>query len=110
MTFARSSLFIACMLAAGFSLTACSNSNQNDKKSDTLTASAPATGEASTVSERNAQQRLISTLEGHFKRLVLRQKSPVLKPLKYLICSGLAWKACRLSMRLVMVNTSFKVM
>ncbi|QIC61405.1 DsbC family protein [Acinetobacter schindleri] len=74
MTFARSSLFIACMLAAGFSLTACSNSNQNDKKSDTLTASAPATGEASTVSERNAQQRLISTLEGHFKKAGIKAK------------------------------------
>ncbi|WP_347456129.1 DsbC family protein [Acinetobacter thermotolerans] len=74
MTFARSSLFIACTLAAGLGLSACSNSNKDDKKSDNLTASAPATGEASTLSERNAQQRLISTLEGHFKKAGIKAK------------------------------------
>lgn len=67
MTFARSKVFMACTLAAGLGLSACSNSDNNTKKQDTLTASAPATGEASTLTERNAQQRLVSTLEKHFK-------------------------------------------
>ncbi|WP_299153574.1 DsbC family protein [uncultured Acinetobacter sp.] len=67
MTFARTKLFIACVLASGLGLSACSNSDNEQKKQDNLTASAPATGEASTLSERNAQQRLLSTLEKHFK-------------------------------------------
>ena len=74
MTFARSKIFIACTLAAGLAITACSNSNNEDKKQDTLTASAPATGEASTLSERNAQQRLISTLEQHFNKAGIKAK------------------------------------
>ncbi|MCU4630191.1 DsbC family protein [Acinetobacter variabilis] len=74
MTFARTKIFIACLLATGLGLSACSNSNNSDKKQDTLTASAPATGEASNLSERNAQQRLISTLEGHFKKAGINAK------------------------------------
>lgn len=98
MTFARTKIFIACLLATGLGLSACSNSNNSDKKQDTLTASAPATGEASNLSERNAQQRLISTLEGHFKKRELTQKSRVLKPLKYPTCHGSAWKVWHPSM------------
>ena len=74
MTFARTKIFIACLLATGLGLSACSKSNNSDKKQDTLTASAPATGEASNLSERNAQQRLISTLEGHFKKAGINAK------------------------------------
>ncbi len=74
MAFARTKIFIACLLATGLGLSACSNSNNSDKKQDTLTASAPATGEASNLSERNAQQRLISTLEGHFKKAGINAK------------------------------------
>lgn len=74
MTFARTKIFIVCLLATGLGLSACSNSNNSDKKQDTLTASAPATGEASNLSERNAQQRLISTLEGHFKKAGINAK------------------------------------
>lgn len=74
MTFARTKIFIACLLATGLGLSACSNSNNSDKKQDTLTASAPATGEASNLSERNAQQRLISMLEGHFKKAGINAK------------------------------------
>lgn len=74
MTFARTKIFIACLLATGLGLSACSNSNNSDKKQDTFTASAPATGEASNLSERNAQQRLISTLEGHFKKAGINAK------------------------------------
>ena len=67
MTFTRSTLLIACSLASAFAITACSNANNEDKKQTTLTASAPATGEASTLIERNAQQRLSTTLQQHFK-------------------------------------------
>ena len=74
MTFARTKIFIAGLLATGLGLSACSKSNNSDKKQDTLTASAPATGEASNLSERNAQQRLISTLEGHFKKAGINAK------------------------------------
>lgn len=74
MTFARIKIFMVCLLATGLGLSACSNSNNSDKKQDTLTASAPATGEASNLSERNAQQRLISTLEGHFKKAGINAK------------------------------------
>ena len=67
MTFTRSTLLIVCSLASAFAITACSNANNEDKKQTTLTASAPATGEASTLIERNAQQRLSTTLQQHFK-------------------------------------------
>ncbi len=67
MAFTRSKIFMACVLASGLTLTACSNANNEDKKQNTLTASAPATGEASTLTERNAGQRLISTLQQNFK-------------------------------------------
>ena len=79
MTFARTKIFIACLLATGLGLSACSNSNNEAKKQDTLTASAPATGEASNLSERNAQQRLISTLEKHFKTAGINAKITGLK-------------------------------
>lgn len=74
MLFTRSKIFLACTLAAGLGLTACSNSNNDEKKQSTLTASAPATGEASNLSERNAQQRLINTLQQHFKKANINAK------------------------------------
>lgn len=74
MTFARSKVFVACALAVGLGLTACSNSNNEDKKQTTLTASAPATGEASTLTERNAQQRLMTNLEKNFKTAGIKAK------------------------------------
>lgn len=67
MTFTRSKFFCACALASSIFIAACSNSDNNDQKDGTLTATTPATGEASTLSERNAQQRLIKTLNQHFK-------------------------------------------
>jgi thiol:disulfide interchange protein DsbC len=78
MNFARTNIFIACLLATGLGLSACSNNTQ-DKKQDTLTASAPATGEASNLSERNAEQRLISTLEKHFKTAGINAKITSIK-------------------------------
>ncbi len=72
--FTRSTLLIACSLASAFAITACSNANNEDKKQTTLTASAPATGEASTLIERNAQQRLSTTLQQHFKTAGINAK------------------------------------
>lgn len=80
MSFTRTKLLIACTLAGSLALTACSNSNNDDKKQNTLTASAPATGEASNLSERNAQQRLIKTLEQHFKTAGIQAKIIDIKP------------------------------
>ncbi len=74
MLFTRSKLVIACTLAAGLSLTACSKSNSDEDKQAPLTASAPATGEASNLSERNAQQRLINTLQDGLKKANINAK------------------------------------
>lgn len=74
MLFTRSSLMLACTLTSSLLLAACSNSNHEDKKTNTLTATAPATGEASNLSERNAQQRLIQTLQKHFKTANINAK------------------------------------
>ena len=74
MLLTRSNIFLACTLASSLAITACSNSNNDEKKQSTLTASAPATGEASNLSERNAQQRLISTLQQHFKKANINAK------------------------------------
>jgi thiol:disulfide interchange protein DsbC len=73
MSFTRAKLFLACTLSLTFTLSACSNSN-NEAKQTTLTASTPATGEASNLIERNAEQRLINTLEQHFKTADIKAK------------------------------------
>ncbi|MFV5190746.1 MULTISPECIES: DsbC family protein [Acinetobacter] len=73
MLFTRSQLVIACTLASTLFVSACSKENSAQKQ-DALTASAPATGEASTLNERNAQQRLVSTLEKHFKTASINAK------------------------------------
>ena len=69
----RSKLMIACMLASATALSACSKSD-GAKKDDTLTATAPATGEASNLTERNAKQRLIDTLQKNFKTANINAK------------------------------------
>lgn len=73
MILTRSPLFLACALSSVAFLSACSDNNQ-DKKNDTLTASAPATGEASTLSERNSKQRLINTLQAHLNKANIKAK------------------------------------
>ncbi|WOE30665.1 MULTISPECIES: DsbC family protein [unclassified Acinetobacter] len=80
MTFTRSKFFLACAVASSISISACSNSDNNDQKNDTLTATVPATGEASTLSERNAQQRLIKTLNQHFKTAGINAKVENIQP------------------------------
>ena len=62
MSFTRSQIFLACALASSLLFSACSKENKPQKE-DALTATAPATGEASTIIERNAKQRLIETLQ-----------------------------------------------
>lgn len=73
MSFTRSHLFIACALAGSLAVSACSKQDDAAEQ-DTLTANTPATGEASTLSERNAQQRLISTLQDHLKSANINAK------------------------------------
>ena len=74
MSFTRAKLVFACALM----LSACSNSNTENQQT-TLTASTPATGEASNLIERNTEQRLIQTLEQHFKTAGINSKILELK-------------------------------
>lgn len=66
MSFTRSQIFLACALASSLLFSACSKRKQTTKE-DALTATAPATGEASTIIERNAKQRLIETLQNNLR-------------------------------------------
>ncbi|TCM71114.1 thiol:disulfide interchange protein DsbC [Acinetobacter calcoaceticus] len=66
MQLTRSKVLLACYLASGLMLSACSKAD-DAKKDNTLIATAPATGEESNITERNAKQRLIKTLDKHFK-------------------------------------------
>ena len=74
MPFTRSKLMLACTLATGLLFSGCSNSKESKNDDGTLTATAPATGEASNLSERNAKERLIQTLQGHFKKANINAK------------------------------------
>ena len=74
MLFTRSKIFMACAMSTTLLLGACSNDKNNQGNTKTLTATAPATGEASNLSERNAQQRLIKTLQQHFKKANINAK------------------------------------
>lgn len=73
MLFTRSPLVLACTIALTVLLGACSKENAKEKQ-DSLTASTPASGEASNLKERNAQQRLATTLEAHFKTANINAK------------------------------------
>lgn len=75
----RSKLMLACVVASAMTLSACSKS-QDSKKDDTLTATSPATGEASNLTERNKQQRLIQTLQANFKKADINAKILDVKP------------------------------
>ena len=76
----RSKLMMACILTSGLVLTACSKPQDAKKDDGTLTATAPATGEASNLTERNTQQRLIQTLQKHFKTAGITAKITDIKP------------------------------
>lgn len=79
MSFTRSQIFLACALASSLLFSACSKENKPQKE-DALTATAPATGEASTIIERNAKQRLIETLQKQFKNANINVKILDIKP------------------------------
>jgi thiol:disulfide interchange protein DsbC len=79
MSFTHSKIFLASALASTLLISACSNSD-DETKAGTLTASAPATGEASTLTERNAQHRLIQTLTDHLKTAGIEAKIENVKP------------------------------
>ena len=80
MQFTRSKLVIMSALATSVFITACSNSDNTKKNDGTLTATAPATGQASNLTERNVQQRLIQTLEKNFKTANINAKVIDIKP------------------------------
>lgn len=75
----RSRIFLACTFASALVLSACGKPAES-KKDDTLTATTPATAEASNITERNAQKRLINTLEAHFKTANINAKIKEVKP------------------------------
>jgi len=73
MSLHRSKILLACMLTAGM-LSACSKDKNAEQKTDSLTATAPATGQASPILERNAKQRLINTLQEGLKKANINVK------------------------------------
>ena len=79
MQFTRSKLVMVSTLAASLMLSACGQDKQ-PKDDGTLTATAPATGQASNITERNAQQRLIQTLEKNFRTANINAKIVEIKP------------------------------
>lgn len=74
MQFTRSKIMIASALALSTLLAACSKSDTPADQKNTLTASAPITGEASTLSERNTEQRLIQTLQSNLANVNISAK------------------------------------
>jgi thiol:disulfide interchange protein DsbC len=88
MSLHRSKIFLACTLAAAGMLSACSKDKNTEQKTDSLTATAPATGQASPILERNAKQRLINTLQESLKKQTSTLKLLILKPLKFPIFTG----------------------
>lgn len=80
MLFTRSKIAIFSTLTASLLLSACSKSEDTQKSDGTLTATAPATGQASNLTERNAQQRLIKKLENNFKAAKINAKILDIKP------------------------------
>lgn len=74
MQFTRSKIMIASALALSTLLAACSKSDTPADQKNSLTASAPITGEASTLSERNSEQRLINTLQSNLANVNISAK------------------------------------
>ncbi|MEB3755038.1 DsbC family protein [Acinetobacter sp. MD2(2019)] len=69
-----SSLAVATLVAASTLLSACSQDNNQQKTDNTLTATAPATGQASPILERNAKQRLIDNLQSKLQKANINVK------------------------------------
>ncbi len=62
------------VLGSVLGLSACSKNTPNTAADNEITATTPVTGEASTLSERNAEQRLIKTLQSNFDKAGLKTK------------------------------------
>ncbi len=80
MQFTRSKFVMISALSTALMLSACGQSDNAKKDDGTLTATAPATGQASNITERNAQQRLIQNLEKNFKIANINAKIVEIKP------------------------------
>lgn len=63
----------AMLLSSLITLSACSKKEEKSSD-DSITATTPVSGEASTLSERNTQQRLIKTLQDNFDKAGLKAK------------------------------------
>ena len=74
MFFRYSSLALATVVAASTLLSACSQDKNQQKTDNTLTATTPATGQASPILERNAKQRLIDTLQSQLQKANINVK------------------------------------
>ncbi|MFT4020025.1 MAG: DsbC family protein [Acinetobacter sp.] len=74
MPFRFSAFAIMGLLSTSLLLSACTKENGADNKSDTLTATTPATGEASPLLENNTKQRLITTLQEQLKKANINVK------------------------------------
>ncbi len=64
----------AVLMGSLFSVTACSKKDAESSSNNEITATTPVSGEASTLTERNAQQRFITTLQANFDKAGLKAK------------------------------------
>lgn len=62
------------VLATALTLSACSNNEQKPSSDSEITATTPVSGEASTLTERNAQQRFIQNLQQNFDKAGIKAK------------------------------------
>ncbi len=70
-----SKTLLSCALFCGvLTTTACSKESTASQKSESLTATAPATGEASPILEQNEKQRFITTLQEQLKKANINVK------------------------------------
>lgn len=74
MSFSYSKTLLACALSLGAVMTTACSKEHTTSKPDALTATAPATGEASPILERNEKQRFITALQEQFKKANLNIK------------------------------------
>lgn len=68
MFFRYSSLALAMVITTSIFMSGCSQEKNQQKADNTLTATAPATGQASPILERNTKQRLIDTLQSQLQK------------------------------------------
>ena len=71
---------LSLMLATTALLGACSKSDTAQKNDNQITATAPASGEASTLTERNAEQRTINALQANLAKAGIKAKILAVKP------------------------------